>query len=109
MKYHCELVEATRSSVLDGRGLDPFPVNDIALQEAVDAFLPPLDSETVGALQYDAAVPIEMAANPPAVASALTAEVPAATAPTYLVTVVPSPPPSIANEPGLLPVTSNPT
>ena len=58
MRYHRELVEATRSSVLDDRGLDPIPVNDVALQEAVDEFLPPLEPEPacVPQVQYDATI-----------------------------------------------------
>ena len=99
LKYHCELVEATRASVLERQSLDPLPVNDIALQEAVDAFLPPLN-EPAGVLQYhDAALPAEMAVVPPAVASAPTAVVPAGMTPTY-----PVPPPSESNETGRLPV-----
>ena len=61
-KYHSHLVEASRSSVLGGRGLDPLPINDQALQEAVDAFLPPLDPELA---QGYAAAPEESATFQP--------------------------------------------
>ena len=36
-KHHGHLVAAMRSYVLDGRGLDPTPINDQALQEVIDA------------------------------------------------------------------------
>ena len=41
-KRHGHLVMAARENVLDGRDLEPMtmPINDQALQEAVDAFLP---------------------------------------------------------------------
>ena len=97
LKFHRELAEASRASVLDGRGLDLLPLNDQALQAAVDTFFPPLE-EPVDMQQYnEIALPAEMAVVPPAVAP--TAEITAATAPSYSV-----PPPSEPYGPGQLPV-----